>query len=65
MQLIIASNLPPNYAIIKNFHDSQVKIMLNEIKNNKNTSLALKYRIDKILSGESWANLKDFINEND
>lgn len=57
--LIISSDLPPNYTIIKNYNNYDVIELLNTIKDDGTTSLNMKNRIEKILSGVAWEKVQE------
>jgi len=49
-----------NYLIIKNFDNSDVRQLLNQIRNTEEVSNKFKLSIDNILSGKTWKKIKKF-----
>jgi hypothetical protein len=57
--LLLASTIPSNHTIIKNFSDPTVSKMLNRVSTDVKTSNNLRKWVKKILDGESWDEIKN------
>ena len=52
-----------NLLIVENFEDQKVRLLLEDILEDKNTHLKLKNKITDILSGKTWTEIKKFREE--
>jgi hypothetical protein len=60
LQTAVFNSINERYKVIKNYKDKTVIVFLNAVKSFSN-SQELKSRIDSLLSGKTWKNLSDFI----
>jgi hypothetical protein len=61
MDLIICANIPEKYILVRNYNNPKVKSLLQGITNYPNCSRDLKESIDKILTGETWNEIEEFL----
>lgn len=60
LEMAITYPFSQNHLIISNFDNSDVRQLLNQIRNTEEVSNKFKLSIDNILSGKTWKKIKKF-----